>query len=461
MMRISRLLFSSVSSVGRLAFAGAIAAVGSALPAVVAAQDSNPPQAAALGEIKGEIGFSWWGGQGRNEKTDKILQLFEQEYPGVKVVREAADFNPHWEKLTIQAAAGNQPCTIQMQTRWLATFAKPNVLMPLDDLLAKGVFKIDGIAQPIMDSSRGADGKLYMIPSGVFYFALMYNRTMAEKAASAGVPMLPEKYTWKQFADYIRAIKPHLPENVNASHNMGRETDAFVTWVQSQGDKMFNGTEVGFGKETAVGWFDYWEALRKEGLTDSAEEAVSDNGSLIEESNIANSRTFITNRPPNRLGSMQAVVDTVTPGSKLDIIPYPTGEDGTVGMDIGANGIAIGSTCAADLIPPSVAWVNFFTQDPRAAQIYQSDNGVVAVDKLAVAQAKDPSTAPGQVRHIELFQQVSAGAKPVAWPAGGYQAVTETLGRAYDAVAFEQMTSDEAADQFLAELQEQVTNAAN
>jgi multiple sugar transport system substrate-binding protein len=230
--------------------------------------------------------------------------------------------------------------------------------------------------------------------------------------------------------------------------------------VQSHGEKMFDGTTVGFSKQTVVDWFNYWEALRKDGLTDSPEEMVADNGSLIEESNIANSRTFLTNRPPNRLGSMQAVVDTVTPGSKLDIMPYPTNEDGTTGMDLGSNGIAIGATCAPELIPASVAWINFFTQDPRAAQIYQSDNGVVAVDSLADAQAKDPGTAPGQVRHIQLFQQVAAGAKPVSWPAGGYGAVTETIARAYDAVAYEQMSAEDAADQFIAELQEQVTNAA-
>ncbi len=347
-----------------------------------------------------------------------------------------------------------------MQTRWLATFAKPNVLMPLDDLLAKGVFKIDGIAQPIMDGARGTDGKLYMIPSGVFIFALMLNQTMAENAAAAGVAELPNPYTWGQLAEYARAVKPTLPEGVNALHNMGRETDSFVTWVQSQGDKLFNGTEVGFSKETAVAWFDYWEALRKDGLTDNAEEMVADNGSLIEESNIANGRTFITNRPPNRLASMQAAVDKVLPGTKLDIMPYPTAEDGTTGMDLGSNGIAIGANCPAELLPASVAWVNFFTQDPRAAQIYQSDNGVVAVDHLAEAQAKDPATAAGQVRYIELFREVVGGAKPVQWPAGGYQAVTETIARAYDAVAFEQLSSADAADQFIAELQEQVNNAA-
>jgi multiple sugar transport system substrate-binding protein len=241
---------------------------------------------------------------------------------------------------------------------------------------------------------------------------------------------------------------------------MGRETDAFVTWVQSHGEKMFDGTNVGFTKQNVVDWFTYWENLRKDGLTDSPEEMVADNGSLIEESNLANGRTFITNRPPNRLGSMQAVVNTVSPGSKLSIMAYPTGEDGTTGMDLGANGISIGATCKPELIPASVAWINFFTQDPRAAQIYQSDNGVVAVDTLQTAQAEDPTTDPGQVEHIKLFQKVAAGAKPVAWPAGGYQAMTDTIARAYDAVAYEQMTAEEAADQFISDLQEQVSNAA-
>jgi multiple sugar transport system substrate-binding protein len=446
---------SLMRAVGLLALTAALASAGPA-----AAQNSNPEAAAALGPIQGEIRFSWWGGQLRNQKTDDILKLFEQENPGVTVVREAADFNPHWEKLTIQSAGGNQPCTIQMQTRWLATFAKPNILMPLDDLLAQGVFNIEGIPQSVMDGSRGTDGNLYMIPSGVFIFALMLNQSMAENAAAAGVAPLPDPYTWNQLAEYARAVKPTLPEGVNAIHNMGRETDAFVTWVQSQGEKLFEGTTVTISPETVVAWFNYWEALRKDGITDNAEEMVSDNGSLIEESNIANGRTFITNRPPNRLASMQGAMDKVLPGSKLDIMPYPTAEDGTTGMDLGSNGIAIGANCPAELLPASVAWVNFFTQDDRAAQIYQSDNGVVAVDRLAEAQANDPATAPGQVRFIELYRQVVDGAKPVQWPAGGYQAVQQNIERAYDAVAFEQLTPEQAAEEFLAGLQDQVTTAA-
>ncbi len=429
-----------------------LALAASAIPTSLVAQDQA---------LQGEIRFSWWGGQVRNEKTDRIIQLFEQENPGVSVVRENADFLPHWERLTIQSAGNNQPCTIQMQTRWLATFAKPEILRPLDDLVESGQLDVTGIPQPVLDASRGADGNLYMIPSGVFYFALMYNQQMAEAAAAAGVAPLEAPYSWTEFADYLRAVKPHLPEGVAATHNMGREPDSFVTWVQSQGEDLFNGNEVAFSREVAIEWFTYWETLRKEGLTESPEEMGTENSALVEESNLANGRGFITNRPPNQLGSVQATVDTVNPGATIDIMQYPTGEDGTVGMDLGANGIAIGANCTEQQLPIAIAWINFFTQDERAAQIYQSDNGVVAIDALAEAQATNPETQPTQVRMIELYRVAAPQADPVFWPAGGYQALTDVLNRTYDAIAFEQISVEEGADMLITELGEQIANAAS
>ncbi len=419
-----------------------------AAAAVAGAIGAQAP-ASAQEELEGEIRFSWWGGQLRNQKTDQILQLFEEENPSVTVVRENSDWLPHWDKLTIQSAAGNQPCAIQMQTRWLATYAKPDILRPLDDLLEAGELDVRGIAEPVLQSSRGDDGQLYMIPSGVFFFAMMYNKTMLEEAE---FELPSDSWTWDDFAQLIRDIAPKLPEGVNPTHNMGREQDSFVTWVQSQGYPVFEGTKLGFPEEVTVEWFEYWEEIRKAGLTDSPEEAIADNGSLIEESNIANGRTFVTNRPPNRLDSHQQVMDAVRPGDQLSILPYPSAEDGTTGMDLGANGIAIGATCPEELVPVAVAWINFFTQDPRAAAIYESDNGVVAVDRFQDEQANGPNTSRGQLEQILIFQEVAPGAKPINWPSGGFAAMTQSLNQAYDAVAFEALTPEEAASQFASEM---------
>ena len=216
----------------------------------------------------------------------------------------------------------------------------------------------------------------------------------------------------------------------------------------------------GFTKDVAIQWFEYWEALRTAGVTEPPEVMISDNSALIEESNIANNRGFMTNRPPNQLGSVQTTVDTVSPGTTIGITPYPVGPDGTVGMDIGANGIAIGASCDEAQVPVAAEWINFWTQNEEAAGIYESDNGVVSIPALATAQAEDPETQPTQVQHIELYQDVIDDANPVFWPAGGYQALTDTLNRAYDAVAFGQLSPEQGADQLIADLQQQLTQAA-
>jgi multiple sugar transport system substrate-binding protein len=422
-----------------------------ALPTGVSAQDSP---------LEGEIRFSWWGGQVRNDKTDRIIQLFEAKNPGVSIVRENADFAPYWERLTIQSAGNNQPCAITMQSRWLATYARPDILMPLDGLVADGTLDVTGIPESVMNAARGADGNLYMIPHGVFYFALMYNEQMLENAVAAGVQPIEWPYTWTEYADHLRAIQPTLPEGAAATHNMGREPDAFVPWVQSRGEQVFDGSKVAFSRDTAIAWFNYWEALRTEGVTESPEEMISENSALVEESNLANNRGYATNRPPNQLGSVQTVTSTVSPGTTINTRPYPVGEDGTVGMDLGSNGIAIGANCAPELIPATAAWINFWTHDPEAAGIYQSDNGVVAIPALAQAQAENPDTQPTQVRLIELYNEVVGSAKPVFWPAGGYQAMTDVLNRSYDAVAFGQLSVEDGADMLIAELQQQLDQAA-
>ena len=411
-------------------------------------------------DLTGDIRFSWWGGQVRNDKTDRIIQLFEQQNPGVSVARENADFAPYWERLTIQSTGNNQPCAITMQSRWLATYARPDILMPLDELVENGTLDVSGIPDAVMNAARGADGNLYMIPHGVFYFALMYNEQMLENALAAGVEPLEFPYTWDEYADHLRAVQATLPDGAVATHNMGREPDAFVPWVQSHGEKVFDGSKVAFSRDIAIAWFNYWETLRNEGVTESPEEMISENSALVEESNLANGRGYATNRPPNQLGSVQTVTDTVNPGATINTRPYPTGPDGTVGMDLGSNGIAIGANCTAEQLPATTAWINFWTQNPEAAAIYQSDNGVVAIPALAAAQAENPDTQPTQVRHIELYQQVVDDAKPVFWPAGGYQAMTDVLNRSYDAVAFGQLSVEQGADQLIAELQQQLDQAA-
>ncbi len=401
-----------------------------------------------LGPVKGEFTYTWWGSQSRAEKNEKILQLFEAKYPGVKAVRQNSDWGPYWDKLTIQAAAGNMPCTMMMQNRWLATFDDPKILLPLDKYIASGDLDTAGIAQSTMESAKGADGNTYFIPSSVFFNGVMYNKTWLDKA---GIPVPSIDWTWEDLANLLEQIRPSLPDGVPAIHNLAADNDVFVTWIQGHGEKLFDDHGAAFSKENVKGWFDYWETLRKAGLTDSPEVMVEENGSLIENSNIANGRVFMTGRPPNRLDAHQKVIDTVLPGDKLAVLANPKGPDGA-GWDVGSNGIAIGANCPVDEIPAAIAWVNFFTEDPQAAAIYASDLGPVTVDKLQQEQIDNPKASDSQRLMITMFRDVAPEAKPIFWPAKSNGILADTLSRNYQAVAFGQITTEQAAEQVINDL---------
>lgn len=418
--------------------------LGTALAGAIAV----PTLAAELGPVQGEFTYAWWGSQSRAEKNDRILKLYEAKHPGVSVVRQNSDWGPYWDKLTIQSAARNMPCTMMMQNRWLPTFDDPNILLPLDEYIASGDVDISGIQEATMNSAKGADGKTYFVPSSVFFNGVMYNKTWLD---NAGLEAPGLDWTWTDLEQLLRDIAPTLPEGVPAVHNLAQDNDVFVTWIQSHGEEVFSDNGAAFSKENIQAWFDYWENMRADGITDSPEVMVEETGSLIENSNIANGRVFMTGRPPNRLDSHQVVIDTVRPGEQLAVISGPQGPDGA-GWDVGSNGIAIGANCPAESIPAAIAWVNFFTQDPEGALIYASEIGPVTVDTLQQDQIDNPDASPSQRQMILMFREVAPGSKPIFWPAKSNGLLAASLARNYQAVAFGQISTEVAAEQVISDL---------
>src|SRR5712692_5176010 len=52
--------------------------------------------------LSGELSYAWWGASAfRNEVTQKVIDLFQQKYPNVKINPSIADFNTHFQKLTV------------------------------------------------------------------------------------------------------------------------------------------------------------------------------------------------------------------------------------------------------------------------------------------------------------------------------------------------------------------------
>jgi len=433
----------------------ALALAGCSGPATPTAPTSPPaaastsvPGKSAAGapspaSVSGQITYAWWGSSAfRNDVTQQVINLFQQKYPGVKVDPSIADFNNHFQKLTVSAAAGDLPCLPQMQSTGMALFADPKILRPLDDLVESKTIDTTNVPRGVVDTGRGFDGKLYMIPTGVFSRVDFYNDALLQQT---GIAPPAETWTWDDYKAVMTQIQAKLPADIHAVENNGGDLNPFVTWVLSHGQPMFQQKALGFDKATLAAWFQFWEDLRTTGVSTSETE-VAERQPPLELHALSNGLAVFGSYAPNQLGAVQGALTKIGKPGTLQLIKEPNGPGGS-GDAIGTNGLTIGANC--DNVPASAAFINFFLNDPQAAAAYKSDNGSVSSTPLLQAQIDDPTSSPALTAQLKFQQHLTAGGfvKDIRY-AAGYSALQPLLTTVYQNVAFGRQTIPVAVDDF-------------
>lgn len=412
-----------------------------------ATQTSNGPNAtpATTGSVKGQISFSWWGTGERNTKTQAVISLFEKKYPQVSIQGvSVGDFTTYWQKLTVEAAARNLPDVPQMQVRYMSAYDTRGALRPLDDLTASGAIDVTGIPKVVLDSGRGADGKLYMIPTGSATNNWMYNDTLVTKA---GLPSPTTLKTWDDIQKWLLAAKDKLPSGVYACDLKGGDDSIWWAWVATHGKPVFNkdGT-LGFPKQMMIDYWNWWETLRKGGATVPAAMNAEEPTSNVQ-TYLAKGQVMFDEAPANQLTAYQSALTAAGKGT-MKLAMFPNGPSGN-GQALINNGMSIAANTKN--LSAAAAWVNFFTNDPDGARAYASDNGTVTVTKLLDAQIDQPGLpAPTKV-YLRFLKDVIA-TKPtiIDFPAN-YNAVVLALKNNYSNVAFGKATVEASVDSFFSQ----------
>ena len=433
-----------------LVLAACTAAPPQAAPAPAPTQAAPPASTAAAAgaaanqtALTGEITYAWWGTTAfRNEVSQQVINLFQQKYPGVKVNPSIADFNTHFQKLTVSAAAGDLPCVPQMQSTGLAAYADPKILRPLDDLVESKVIDTTNVPKGVVDTGRGFDGKLYMVPTGVFSRADFYNDALLQQT---GITAPTETWTWDSYKQLMTQIQAKLPSGVNAVENNGGDMNPLVTWVLSHGEAVFQQKALGFSKQTLALWFQFWEDLRLAGVATSETE-VAERQPPLELHPLSNGLAVFGSYAPNQVAGVQGALTKSGKAGTVQLIKEPNGPSGS-GDAIGTNGLTIGANC--DNVPAAAACIKFFLNDPAAAAAYKSDNGAVSSTPLLQAQIDDPSSSPVLLAQLKFQQHLTSGGfvKDVKY-AAGYSALPPLLTTTYENVAFGRMTIAAAVDDF-------------
>jgi ABC-type glycerol-3-phosphate transport system substrate-binding protein len=435
-------------------FTRARVAVGAAALALVASGcaggtsiGANPNEGAdGTGEITGNIRVAWWGSGPRNEVTNKVIDLFKAAHAGTSVEGESADFDAYMERLNVQASSGNMPCVTQLQGRQLNDYTTKNVLLDLQPMIDSGAIDVTNIPAEVLDTGRGLDGKLYMIPYGAAYDAMTVNKTLADQA---GVGLPPEGYDWAEFEDWLTRAKGALPADI-APVNLGGElANNFIAYVAGQGASLFEDRQLGFSEDLLVQYWDMWERMRAAGLTTTAEQRAEE-PIQTEQRYVSQGRVMTDNIPGNALTPAQRTLEGAHPGQQLVSMPLPSGPAGS-GNVFFPNGFSIATTC--DNIPTAAGFINFWINDDQGAKEFSSANGAVTNTRHLQQQLHDPNLPALKRAELDLYQRLAEqNPESVLYPPGYHASFEGAFVRAYESVIFGGTSTRDAAAAFFAEV---------
>jgi multiple sugar transport system substrate-binding protein len=375
-----------------------------------------------------------------------VARGFEGVHPGVKVQQTVAEFVAFTERLTVQAAASDLPCVTQTQSTFLSSFAKRNVFEPLDDLVKSGAIDVSGIPQSVLDTAR-VDGKLYMIPTGLFMRLNLYNAAMAQQY---GISEPPQRATFAAYKQWLLDAQKKLPAGVYAAENQGGNLYTLYSWVAGHGQKFFNEKgALAIKPELLAQFFEYWEELRKAGAATPADQ-LDEVLATPDQTPLARGKALTNTRDIPQLDQVRKTLANANFPSEVKFFTNSVEAGALSGNVPGANGLSIAKNCGN--MATAAAFINYFSNDPAAAVTFQSNNGVVISEKgrsAVLADTKTPVAIKESVNNLSSIldrKDVVAATYPP-----GYQSLTSLLRRTYEGVALKGLTPAAAAEQFFKE----------
>lgn len=154
---------------------------------------------------------------GRSQALKQIIQTFEEENPGIRIVVETQDWEQMTPKFFAAHAAGNAPDIIWCIMDEMGAALDLNALEPLENLFLK-----DWTEEEIADIDDSffqfgvRDGKHYQITHSRNYMAMYYRADLFEEKG------LEVPKTWDEFIEVCQALTEVDPETGIQRYGFGQ-----------------------------------------------------------------------------------------------------------------------------------------------------------------------------------------------------------------------------------------------
>lgn len=141
---------------------------------------STSSTTASQGNKGNQLVVSWWGNQTRNERTQKILELYTSKNPDITFDGQFAEWSDYWNKLATSSAGHTLPDIVQMDYKYLSQYVSNGLLADLSPYVASGQLDLSHVDEGIVNSGKSGEG-VYAVCNGVNAPALFYNKTLLDQ----------------------------------------------------------------------------------------------------------------------------------------------------------------------------------------------------------------------------------------------------------------------------------------
>ncbi|TCM51664.1 ABC transporter substrate-binding protein [Kribbella sp. VKM Ac-2568] len=428
----------------RLRALAAIMMAGALLAASACGGDSGGG-ASADGEVT--LRFNWWGSDTRHKITQQVIDAFEKDHPNIKVKGEFGEWSGYWDKLATTVAANDAPDIIQMDEKYLREYADRGALLDLK--------KADGLdTSKFEPDTLGAgefDGGLYGLNAGINAFTIVANPAVFK---AAGVPLPDDTtWTWDQYTQIAQQISAKLNGKGWGTAAYGTNDASLNMWARQHGESLFTKDgKLGVTKQGVTDFYTNLLKMQEVKATPSAEFTSQDMNAPLDQSGMAIGKLAMSYAWSNQLNALSKAS-----GQQLKLLRLPSVAGKATENGAYYKGSMFWSISARSKHPKeSAEFVSFLANNASAGNLLLAERGVPPNTEIraAVASKLQPADAASQAFIQTIAKELGEPSPPP--PVGGGQ-VEKIIQRYTTEVMFGRLKPDQAAQQFIDEINGELT----
>lgn len=444
MKRKFALLLAAAMTAASLAGCGSSSASGDTAADTTAAEAGTTETAESTeGSNSGSANLvmAWWGNQTRNERTQKIIDLYSEQNPGVTIDGQFSEFNDYWQKLATAAAGHSMPDIVQMDYKYLNQYVTNGLLVDLTPYVEDGTINTADCNQDVLNSGS-VNGGLYALCNGINSPALLYNKTLLDENGIT----VKDNMTLDEFIDVCKEVYEKTGYKTNLCYNQNEQ------WIEYflRADDIVLYEDGKLGGDSYEPYADFFK-LYEDGLKD---------GYVIDPSVFAERSIGSVEQDPLVYGSspetmswcafaysnqLTATVSAAPEGTEIGLTTWPSADPKKSDYLKPSQFFAI-STDSKN--PEEAAKIlNFITNDVDCNNILLGERGIPLSSKTAEAIAPNLDETTQKVITF-VNDVVSANSSQVNPPStNGASEVNDLINKLQEQVCYGQLSAEDAGKQ--------------